>query len=187
MASLLAQIQQSQHSRSQNLSPKNTLTKNTPVKDVPVKDSPKKGEQTLAKKLLTPDKSAELPIKKQQTSFPSSNRGSESDHDRAKKSKKKKKRKKREPKGEPTVATDSETEETEEQQEKCQQARKWKVELQELKDYCESRNIFLHNLPDGAAAATWGTWSPTSQNPVQASSSSSSRHGGWSWRNRAKA
>ena len=58
-----------------------------------------------AKKLLTPDKSAEPPIKKQWTGSPSSDRGSETDHDRAEKSKKK---------SEPTMATDSETEETEE-------------------------------------------------------------------------
>ena len=44
------------------------------------------------------------------------------------------------------MATDLETEETEEHQEKCQRARKWKVELQVLKDYRESHNIFLHNL-----------------------------------------
>ena len=77
VASLLAQLQQSQHSRLWNVSPKNTLTKNTPVKDVsakdtPKKDTPKKGEQTPAKKLLMPDKSAEPPIKKQRTSSPSS-------------------------------------------------------------------------------------------------------------------
>ena len=53
------------------------LTKDTPVKDVPVKDTPKKdtpkkGEQTRAKKLLTSDKSTELPVKKQWTSSPSS-------------------------------------------------------------------------------------------------------------------
>ena len=46
------------------------------------------------------------------------------------------------------MATDSETEETEEQQEKRQWARKWKAELQVLKDYRESHNIFLHNLPE---------------------------------------
>ena len=55
--------------------------------------------------------------------------------------------KKKEPKSEPTMATDLETEETEEQQEKCQRVRKWKAELQVLKDYRESCNIFLHNLP----------------------------------------
>ena len=128
VASLLAQFQQSQHSRSWNASPKSTQTKDTPEKDVPTKDTPKKdtpkkGEQTPAKKLLMPDKSTELPVKKQQTSSPSSDQGSITDHDKADKSKKKKKRKKKEPKSEPTVATDSETKETEEQQEKCQQDR----------------------------------------------------------------
>ena len=68
VASLLAQFQQSQHSRSQNVSPKSMLTKDTLVKDIstkdtPKKDTPKKGEQTPAKKLLTPDKSTELPVK----------------------------------------------------------------------------------------------------------------------------
>ena len=85
-----------------------------PTKNTPVKDTPKKGEQMLAKKLLMPDKSTELPVKKQQTSSPSSDRGSETDHDRVEKSKKKKKRKKKEPKSKPTMATDLEAEETEE-------------------------------------------------------------------------
>ena len=125
VASLLAQLQQSQHSQSWNASPKNMPTKDTPVKDVPTKDTPKKGEQTLAKKPLTPDKSTELPVKKQWTGSPSSDRGSETDHDKVDKSKKKKKRKQKEPKSERTMATDSETEETEEQQEKHQWARKW--------------------------------------------------------------
>ena len=58
VASLLAQFQQSQHSQLQDASPKNMPSKNTPVKD-----TPKKGEQMLTKKLLMPDKSAELPIK----------------------------------------------------------------------------------------------------------------------------
>ena len=107
-------------------------------KNTPVKDTPKKGEQTLAKKLLTPDKLAELPVKKQWTGSPSSERESETDHDRAEKSKKKKKKKKKEPKSEPTMATDLETEETEERQEKCQQVRKWKQELKELQGYLES-------------------------------------------------
>ena len=160
VASLLAQFQQSQHSRSQNASPKNMPTKDTPVKDIPArdtpkKDTPKKGEQTPAKKLLTPDKSTELPIKKQWTGSPSSDRGSETDHDKADKSKKKKKRKKKEPKSEPTMATILEKEEKEEQQEKCQQVRKWKAELQVLKDYHKSHNIFLHNLPE------WGGCSHT--------------------------
>ena len=112
-----------------------------------MKDTPRKGEQMLAKKLLTPDKSADPPIKKQQTGSPSSERESKTDHDRAEKSKKKKKKKK-EPKSEPTVATDSEAEETEEKQEKHQRARKWKQELKELQEYCESSKIFLHTLPE---------------------------------------
>ena len=161
VASLLAQFQQSQHSRSWNASPKNMLTKDTQVKDVPAKDTPKKdtpkkGEQMPAKKLLMPDKSTEPPVKKQWTGSPSSDWGSETDHDKADKSKKKKKRKKKEPKSKPTVATDSETEETEEQQEKCQQVRKWKAELQVLKDYRESHNIFLHNLPEWGGCSHMG-------------------------------
>ena len=127
VASLLAQFQQSQQSQSRDASPKNTPSKNTPVKD-----TPREGKQMLAKKLLMPDKSAELPIKKQWTGSPSSERESETDHNGAEKSKKKKKKKKREPKSEPTVATDLEAEETEEKQEKCQWARKWKQELKEL-------------------------------------------------------
>ena len=143
------------------MSPKNTLTKNTSVKDVPVKDTPKKdtpkkGEQTPAKKLLTPDKSAEPPIKKQWSSSPSSDRGSKTDHNKADKSKKKKKRKKKEPKSKPTMATDLEIEETEEQLEKCQWVRKWKAELQVLKDYHESCNIFLHNLPEQGGCSHMG-------------------------------
>ena len=54
------------------------------------------------------------------------------------------------------MATDSATEETEEQQEKCQWARKWKVELQVLKDYCESCNIFLHNLLERGGCSHMG-------------------------------
>ena len=53
------------------------------------------------------------------------------------------------------MATDSEAEETEEKQEKCQWARKWKQELKELQEYCESHNIFLHTLPE------WGGGSHT--------------------------
>ena len=149
-ASLLAQFQQSQLGQLRDASPKNTLSKNTPVKD-----TPKKGEQTPSKKLLTPDKSAELPIKKQWTGSPSSDQESETDHDRAEKSKKKKKKKKKEPRSEPTMATDLEAEETEERQEKCQWARKWKEEMKELQEYHESRNIFLHNLLE------WGGGSHT--------------------------
>ena len=54
------------------------------------------------------------------------------------------------------MATDLETEETEEQQEKCQWARKWKVKLQVLKDYHESHNIFLHNLPERGGCSHMG-------------------------------
>ena len=175
VASLLAQFQQSQQSQSRNASPKGTPAKGTPVKDTPKKDIPKKGKQTPGKKILTPDKSTEPPVKKQQTGSPSSDRGSETDHGKTDKSKK---RKKKEPKSKPTMATDSETKETEMQQEKCQQARKWKAELQVLKDCHESHNIFLHTCWNGAAAATRGTWSPVSQSLVPASSSSRSRHGG---------
>ena len=42
------------------------------MKDTPKKDTPKKGEQMPSKKILMTDKSAELPIKKQQTGSPSS-------------------------------------------------------------------------------------------------------------------
>ena len=121
-----------------------------------MKDTPKKGEQMPAKKLLMPDKSAELPIKKQWTGSPSSDRGSETDHNREEKSKKKKKRKKKEPKSEPTMATDLKAEETEERQEKCQRARKWKAELKALQDYHESCNIFLHNLPERGGGSHMG-------------------------------
>ena len=143
------------------MSPKGTPAKGTPVKDTPKKDTPrkdapKKGEQMPSKKILTPDKSAELLVKKQWTGSPSSDQGSETDHGETDKSKKKKKRQKKEPKSEPTVATDSETEETEEQQKKCQQARKWKAELQVLKDYHESHNIFLHNLPECGGCSHMG-------------------------------
>ena len=51
------------------------------------------------------------------------------------------------------MATDSETEE---QQEKCQRPRKWKAELQVLKDYHESHNIFLHNLPEHGGCSHTG-------------------------------
>ena len=50
---------------------------------MPVKDTPRKGEQMPAKRLLMPDKSAEPPIKKQQTGSPSSEQESKTDHDRA--------------------------------------------------------------------------------------------------------
>ena len=126
-----------------------------PSKNTPVKDTPKKGEQVPAKKILTPDKSTEPPVKKQWTGSPSSDWESKTNHDRAEKSKKKKKKKKKDPKSEPIVATDSEAEETEERQEKHQRAWKWKEELKELQDYRESHNIFLHNLPE------WGGGSHT--------------------------
>ena len=122
--------------------------KDTPRKDTPKKDTPKKGEQTPGKKILMPDESTEPPMKKQQTGSLHSDRGSKTDHSKTDKGKKKKKRKKKEPKSEPTMATDLEEEETEKQQEKCQWARNWKAELQVLKDYHESHNIFLHNLPE---------------------------------------
>ena len=82
VASLLAQFQQSQQSQSRNASPKGTPAKGTPVKDIPMKDTPKKdtpkkdtpkkGEQMPSKKILMPDKSAELPVEKQWTGSPSS-------------------------------------------------------------------------------------------------------------------
>ena len=168
MASLLAQFQQSQQSqqsRSQNASPKGTPAKGTLVKDIPMKDTPKKGEQTADKKILMPDKSTEPPVKKQQTGSRSSDRGSETNHGKTDKSKKKKKRKKKEPKSKPTMATDSETEETEEQQEKCQWARKWKAELQVLKDYRKSHNIFLHNLPEWGGCSHMGYLEPHISEP----------------------
>ena len=149
VASLLAQFQQSQQSQLRDASPKNGLSKNTPMKD-----TPKKGEQMLAKKLLMPDMSAELPIKKQQTGSPSSERESKTDHNTAENSKKKKKKKK--PKNEPTMATDSEAEETEERQEKCQWVRKWKQELKELQEYPESRNIFLHTVLEQGGGSHMG-------------------------------
>ena len=46
---------------------------------------------------------------------------------------------------------------------------------------------FSTTCRNGAAAATQGIWSPASQSLAQASSSSHSRHGNWSWRNRARA
>ena len=113
---------------------------------MPNKDTPKKGEQTPSKKLLMPDKTAEVPIKKQWTGSPSSKQGSKTDNNREGKHKEKKNKKKKEAKSEHTVATDSEVEETEDQLEKCQWARKWKRELQELQEYCESCNIFPHTL-----------------------------------------
>ena len=161
VASLLAQFQQNQQSQSWNASPKGTPAKGTPVKDTPKKDTPKKCEQMLSKKIVTPHKSAELPVKKQWTGSPSSDQGSETDCGRADKSKKKKK----EPKSEPTMVTDLETEETEEQQEKCQQARKWKVELQVLKDYHESHNIFLHNLLEWGGCSHMGYLEPRISKP----------------------
>ena len=140
MASLMAQFQQS-HLR--DVSPKNT-----PSKTMPIKDTPKKGEPMPSKKILTPDKTAEPPVKKQCTDSPSSKQESETDNNRAGKHKEKKKKKKKEVKRDPTMATNSEVEETEEQQEKHQWARKWKRELHELQEYHESCNIFLNTLPE---------------------------------------
>ena len=34
--------------------------------------------------------------------------------------------------------------------------RKWKAELKELQDYCESHNIFLHNLPEWGSCSHMG-------------------------------
>ena len=76
------------------------------------------------------------------------------------------------------MATDSETEETEEQQEKFQWVRKWKAELQVLKDYHKSLTSLSTTCQNGVAAATRGTWSPASQSLGQASSSRHSRHDG---------
>ena len=142
MASLLAQFQQSCSCIAS--------LENTSSKAMPIKNTPKKGESMPSKKLLTPDKTAELLIKKQHTGSPSCERESETDIDRAgkHKEKKKKKKKKKEVKSEPTVATDSEVDETKEQQEKHQWVRKWKRELQELQVYRESHNIFLNALPE---------------------------------------
>ena len=100
------------------------------------------------KKTLMPHGAVEPPIKKQCTGSPSSERESETDHDKAgTEKKKKKKKKKKDVKSDPTVASDSEVEETEEQQEKCQKERKWKRELSTLREYWESRNIFPLALP----------------------------------------
>ena len=54
------------------------------------------------------------------------------------------------------MATDLDTEETEEQQEKCQRVRKWKAELQILKDYHKSCTIFLHNLLEQGGCSHMG-------------------------------
>ena len=75
------------------------------------------------KKMLMPDNTAELPVKKQCTSSPSSEWESETKNGNAEKKKKKKKKK---VKSDPIMITDSKVEETEVQQESCQQVRKWK-------------------------------------------------------------
>ena len=95
------------------------------------------------------DTTPEPPVKKQQTGLLSSDRGHDSEHGDTSENKKKKKKKKekKERKSAAIAASNSEAEETEEQQEKCQQAKKWKHELQALVQYRESHNIFLHNLP----------------------------------------
>ena len=147
VASLLAHFQQSQQSWTWDVSPRNM-----PSKNMPVKDTPKKSKQTPAKKLLTPDKSAELTIKKQQTGSPSSEWETETDHDGVEKSKKRRKKRRASPPWPPT----QKAEETEEKQEKCQWARKWKQELKELQEYRESHNIFLHTLPEQGSGSHMG-------------------------------
>ena len=87
--------------------------------------------------------------------MPSSDWGDDSEHGNTSKNKKKKKEKK-ERKSAATAASDSEADETEEQQEKCQQAKKWKHELQALVQYQESHNIFLHNLPPWGSSSHIG-------------------------------
>ena len=123
-----------------------TLGKVATPKETPTKETPWKSEQMPSKKGLMPDTTPEPPIKKQQTGSLSSDRGDDSKQGDMSENKKKKKEKK-ERKSAAIAASDSEAEETEEQQEKCQQAKKWKHELQALVQYWESHNIFLHNLP----------------------------------------
>ena len=65
IATLMEQFQQSQ---SHNASP----IKNTPVKNTPIKNTPVKGDLMPSKKVLTPDHTVELPVKKQCTGSPSS-------------------------------------------------------------------------------------------------------------------
>ena len=146
MATLMEQFQQSHsHNASSIKTPvKNTPVKNMPVKDTPVKDTPVKGDLTPSKKVLTPDQTVELPVKKQHTSSPSSEQESKTDHGKGSKNKQKKKKKKA--KSNPVMASDSEMEETEEQQEKCQRAKKWAQEMELLRLYRESCNIFLQDL-----------------------------------------
>ena len=88
-----------------------------------------------------------LPVKKQCTSFPCSERESEIDNGGVGKHKQKKKKKKKKANSKPIKVTNSEVEETEEEQEKCQWAKKWKQELEQLQLYQESHNIFLNALP----------------------------------------
>ena len=111
-----------------------------------MKNTPVKGDLTPGKKVLTPDQTAEPPVKKQHTSSPSSKWESETDHGKDGKSKQKKKKKKK-AKSDPVMASNSEVEETEEEQEKCQQAKKWAREMELLQLYCESHSIFLKALP----------------------------------------
>ena len=86
MAALMAQFQQS---CSHNVAPiKNTQTNITPIKNTPSKVEPMPG-----KKILTPDHTMELPVKKHQTSSPSSEQESETDHGGDGRSKQKKKKK----------------------------------------------------------------------------------------------
>ena len=156
-SAMAAMMEQFQQSCLHNVSPmktlvknppvKNTPAKNTPFKDMPIKDTPAKGDPVPSKKVLTPDWSVEPPVKKQHTSSPSSEWESETDHGKGSKNKQKKKKKKK-VKSDPIMVSDSEMEETEEQQEKRQWAKKWARELPELRLYCESHNIFLHDLPE---------------------------------------
>ena len=160
MAALMAQFQQRHDSQSREVTPHGTPEKVPPMmpavfstpgkvatpRETPTKETPRKSEQTPSKKGLTPDTTPEPPIKKQQTSSPSSDWGNDSEHGDASENKRKKKEKK-ERKSAATAASDSEADETEEQQEKRQWAKKLKHKLQALIQYRESHNIFLHNLP----------------------------------------
>ena len=163
MAALMVQFQQCHNSRSREVTPHGMPEKVLPMapmafgtqgkvatpRETPTKETPQKSKQTPSKKGLMLDTTPEPPVKKQRTSSPSSDQGNDSEHGDASENKKKKKKKKekKERKSVATTASDSEAEETEEQQEKCQQAKKWKHELQALIWYWESHNIFLHNLP----------------------------------------
>ena len=173
MAALMAQFQQRHDSQSREATPHGMLEKVSPMapvafgtpgkaatpRETPTKETPRQSEQTLSKKNLMPDTTSKPPIKKQWTGLLSSDRGDDSEHGNMSENKKKKKKKKekKERRSSATVASDSEADETEEQQEKCQWVKKWKHKLQALIQYQESHNIFLHNLPVRAAAATLGT------------------------------